>query len=67
MSCMPDDAANINPVDEISPTEPVACMLVTVDDDVDIEQAQSDIAETMGELMSMSENDHSDLLSRKSV
>ena len=66
MSCFPDNIANINPVDEISPTEPVAGMLVTVDDDVDIEQAQSDIAEAVTELMSVSESDYSDVLSRKS-
>ena len=54
-------------MDEVSPTEPVAGMLVTVDDDVDIDQAQRDIAKTMDEFMSMSESDHSDLLSRKSV
>ena len=40
-------------------------MLITVDDDVDIEQAQNDIAEAVNGLMSVSEND-SDVVSRKS-
>ena len=44
--------ADVKSVDEVSPTEPVAGMLVTVDDDVDIDQANHDIAEAMNELTS---------------
>jgi len=44
--------ADLNLVDEVSPTEPVDGMLVTVDDDVDIDQAEHDITETMNSLAS---------------
>lgn len=47
--------ADVKSVDEVSPTEPVDGMLVTVDDDVDIDQAEHDIAETMNNFMSIYE------------
>ena len=54
---MLDDVANINPADEVSPTEQVAGVLITLDDDVDIDQAQNYIAEAVNGLMSVPEND----------
>ena len=65
MSRLLDNVANINPADEVSPTEQVAGVLVTMDDGVDVDQAQNDIAEVVNGLMSVSDND-SDVVSRKS-
>jgi len=44
--------ADVKSVDEVSPTEPVDGMLITVDDDVDIDQAKREIAETVNKLTS---------------